>query len=169
MKTILLQLKDELINKTDVKSSEILKQVDKILTQIDFYQLNSLVSNSNFVYVPFIWEMLEDGSINIKKADEDKFYCQINLTLKDFGKVDLMLGLYDKNKMDLTIYAQRDHFKIAIQDNIKDLRVALNNADIIPVNIRLLDMKDSIEETPTSSYINNVFNQNISSGIDIKA
>ena len=71
--------------------------------------------------------------------------------------------------MDLTIYAQRDHFKIAIQDNIKDLRVALNNADIIPVNIRLLDMKDSIEETPTSSYINNVFNQNISSGIDIKA
>ncbi len=169
MKSVLLQLKDELITKTDAKSNEILKQVDKILTQIDFHQLNSLVSNSNFVYVPFIWEMLEDGSINIKKAEEDKFYCQINLTLKDFGKIDLMLGLYDKNKMDLTIYAQRDHFKTAIKDNIQDLRIALNSVGIIPMNIKLLDMNESQNDTPTSNYINNIFNQNITSGIDIKA
>ena len=168
MKTVLLQLKEELSAKTDAKSAEILKQVDKILTQIDFYQLNSLISNSNYVYVPFFWEMLEDGSINIKKAEDDKFYCQINLSLKDFGKVDLMLGLYDKNKMDLTIYAQRDHFKTAIRENIKDLKIALNSVDIIPVNIKLLDMKENIEDTPTSSYINNTFNQNVNSGIDIK-
>ena len=168
MKAILLQLKEELSAKTDAKSAEILKQVDKILTQIDFYQLNSLITNSNYVYVPFFWEMLEDGSINIKKAEDDKFYCQINLSLKDFGKVDLMLGLYDKNKMDLTIYAQRDHFKTAIRENIKDLKIALNSVDIIPVNIKLLDMKENIEDTPTSSYINNTFNQNVNSGIDIK-
>ncbi|QKF73492.1 flagellar hook-length control protein FliK [Aliarcobacter faecis] len=169
MKTVLLQLKEELATKTDIKSQDILKQVDKILTQIDFYQLNSLVSNSNFVYVPFFWEMLEDGSINIKKAEEDKFYCQINLTLKDFGKVDLLLGLYDKNKMDLTIYAQRDHFKVAIRDNIQDLKIALNSVNIIPVNIKLLDMKENLEDNPTSNYISNTFNQNITSGIDIKA
>ncbi|WP_198305264.1 hypothetical protein [Arcobacter vandammei] len=169
IKTILLQLKEELTTKTDAKSTEILKQVDKLLTQIDFHQLNSLVSNSNFVYVPFVWEMLEDGSINIKKAEEDKFYCQINLTLKDFGKVDLMLGLYDKNKMDLTIYAQRDHFKVAIRENIQELKIALNSVDIIPMNIKLLDMKENSEDTPTSNYINNIFNQNITSGIDIKA
>lgn len=168
MKAILLQLKEELSAKTDAKSAEILKQVDKILTQIDFYQLNSLITNSNYVYVPFFWEMLEDGSINIRKAENDKFYCQINLSLKDFGKVDLMLGLYDKNKMDLTIYAQRDHFKTAIRENIKDLKLALNSVNIIPVNIKLLDMKENIEDTPTSSYINNTFNQNINSGIDIK-
>ena len=169
MKTLLLELKEELSTKTDAKSSEILKQVDKILTQIDFYQLNSLILNSNHVYVPFFWEMLEDGSINIKKTEEDKFYCQINLTLKDFGKVDLMLGLYDKNKMDLTIYAQRDHFKTAIKENIKDLKLALNNVDIIPVNIKLLDMKENLEEdTPTSNYLNNSYNQSINSGIDIK-
>ena len=36
MKTVLLQLKEELSAKTDAKSAEILKQVDKILTQIDF-------------------------------------------------------------------------------------------------------------------------------------
>jgi len=78
----------------------------------------------------------------MKKGEEDKFYCQINLTLKDFGKIDLMLGLYDKNKLDLTIYAQREHFKVAIRDNMQKLKIALNSVNLIPVNIKLLDMNE---------------------------
>ena len=117
--------------------------------------------------------MLEDGNISMKKADEDKFYCQINLTLKDFGKVDLMLALYDKNKLDLTVYAQREHFKTALRDNMQQLKVALNNVHLIPVNIKLLDLKDGKEEKdkPVQTYINNGYNQNsnLSSGIDIRA
>lgn len=170
-KTILLQLKEELAPKQDAKSLEMMKQVDKLLTQIDFHQLSSIVSNSNFVYVPFFWEMLEDGTINMKRAEDDKFYCQINLNLKDFGKVDLMLALYDTNKMDLTIYAQRDHFKLAIRDNMQDLKVALNNADLIPVNIKLLDMQEDNKEsnTPSQNYLNNLYNQNLGSSVDIRA
>lgn len=114
--------------------------------------------------------MLDEGSINMKKTDEEKFFCQINLTLKDFGKVDLMLGLYDKNKLDLTIYAQREHFKTAIRENIQKLKIALNSVDLIPVNIKLLDMKDEKEkETPSQVYLNNSYNQTINSGIDIRA
>lgn len=170
-KTILLQLKEELAPKQDAKSLEMMKQVDKLLTQIDFHQLSSIVTNSNFVYVPFFWEMLEDGTINMKRAEDDKFYCQINLNLKDFGKVDLMLALYDTNKMDLTIYAQRDHFKLAIRDNMQNLKVALNNADLIPVNIKLLDMQEDNKEsnTPNQNYLNNLYNQNLGSSIDIRA
>ncbi len=114
--------------------------------------------------------MLEDGTVNMKKTEEEKFFCQINLTLKDFGKVDLMLGLYDKNKLDLTIYAQREHFKTAIRENIQKLKIALNSVDLIPVNIKLLDMKDEKEkETPSQVYLNNSYNQTINSGIDIRA
>ena len=170
MKSVLLQMQDELASKSDPKSMELTKQIDKLLTQMDFYQLNSLVSNSNYVYVPFFWEMLEDGTVNMKKTEEEKFFCQINLTLKDFGKVDLMLGLYDKNKLDLTIYAQREHFKTAIRENIQKLKIALNSVDLIPVNIKLLDMKDEKEkETPSQVYLNNSYNQTINSGIDIRA
>lgn len=171
MKTILLQMQDELASKTDPKSLEVAKQVDRLLTQIDLHQLTSLVSNSNYVYLPFFWEMLEDGSIEMKQKDEEKFFCQINLTLKDFGKVDLMLGLYDKNKLDLTIYAQREHFKTAIRENMQQLKIALNNVDLIPVNVKLLDMKEDNKESskPTQTYINNYNNQDLSSGIDIRA
>ncbi len=170
MKSVLLQMQDELASKTDPKSQDLAKQVDKLLTQIEYQQLTSLTSNSNYVYLPFFWEMLEDGNISMKKTEEEKFFCQINLTLKDFGKVDLMLALYDKNKLDLTVYAQREHFKVAIRDNMQKLKIALNGVDLIPVNIKLLDMKEDNKEEnkPTQVYMNNAYNQNISSGIDIR-
>ena len=171
MKSILLQIQDEVSSKTDPKSQDLARQVDKLLTQIDYHQLASITSNSNNVYLPFFWEMLDEGNISMKKTDEDKFYCQINLTLKDFGKVDLMLAMYDKNKIDLTIYAQREHFKTAIRDNMQSLKVALNSVDLIPVNIKLLDLKE--EETqkkdPAQTYMENSYTQTINSSIDIRA
>lgn len=171
MKSVLLQMQDDLASKIDPKSQEISRQLDKLLAQIDYHQLASLVSNSNNVYLPFFWEMLDDGNISMKKTEEDKFYCQINLTLKDFGKVDLMLSLYDKNKLDLTIYAQREHFKTELRDNMQKLKLALNSVDLIPVNIKLLDLKEeSVEkDKPSQIYLNNSYNQTIDSGIDIRA
>jgi hypothetical protein len=172
MKSILLQMQDDLASKADPKSQEMFKQVDKMLMQIDYHQLLSHTGNSNCVYVPFLWDMLEDGSINMKKIDEEKFYCQINLTLKDFGKVDLMMALYDKNKIDLTIHAQREHFKVAVRDHLPNLKKALNDVDLIPVNIKLLDLKEESEKTElekkTDVFVNPYNNQN-STNVDIRA
>ena len=172
-KSILLKMQDEVAQKTDIKSQDSLKTINNLLTQIDMQQLTSLVSNSNFVYIPFFWEMLEDGTVEIKEKKEDKFFCQIKLTLKDFGKIDLMLSMYDENKLDMTIYAQREHFKVTLRDNLQKLKLALNEANIIPMNVKLLDMKEESEtqeQKPTNVYQNNYNNDFItSSRIDIKA
>ena len=168
MKTILLQIQEEINSKTDTKNSELSKQVDKLLTQIDYYQLNSLATNSNYVYVPFFWDMLEDGTISMKKKDEEKFFCQINLTLKEYGKVDLMLSLYDKNKLDLTIYTQKEEFKTEIRENMQKLKIALNNASLIPVNIKLLDLKEEKETIPEQTYLDNSYSKIDFSSIDIR-
>ena len=172
-KSILLKMQDEVAQKTDIKSQDSLKTINNLLTQIDMQQLTSLVSNSNFVYIPFFWEMLEDGTVEIKEKEKDKFFCQIKLTLKDFGKIDLMLSMYDENKLDMTIYAQREHFKVTLRDNLQKLKLALNEANIIPMHIKLLDMKEESEtqeQKPTNVYQNNYNNDFItSSRIDIKA
>ncbi len=172
-KSILLKMQDEVAQKTDIKSQDSLKTINNLLTQIDMQQLTSLVSNSNFVYIPFFWEMLEDGTVEIKEKEEDKFFCQIKLTLKDFGKIDLMLSMYDENKLDMTIYAQREHFKVTLRDNLQKLKLSLNEANIIPMHIKLLDMKEESEnkeQKPTNVYQNNYNNDFItSSRIDIKA
>src|SRR5690606_12486109 len=100
-KANLLKLQEALTNKSDAKSIENLKIVNNLLAQVELNQLGSLASNSNFVFIPFFWDMLEDGFIQMKQKEEEKFFCQINLNLKDFGKVYLLLFLYDKNKLDL--------------------------------------------------------------------
>ena len=169
MKSVLLQMSDELSGKSDVKSQDLLKQVDKMLVQIDYHQLLSLNANSNYVYVPFFWDMLEDGTINMKKIDEEKFYCQINLTLKDFGKVDLMLSLYDKNKLDLNIQAQREHFKDVVKDNLQKLKKALNNVGLIPMNIKILDLdEEKTEDVKKAEVYINPYKNDLDSGLDIR-
>src|SRR5574344_1351418 len=171
-KSILLKMQDEVAQKTDIKSQDSLKTINNLLTQIDMQQLTSLVSNSNFVYIPFFWEMLEDGTVEIKQKEEDKFFCQIKLTLKDFGKIDLMLSMYDENKLDMTIYAQREHFKVALRENLQKLKLALNDANIITMSVKLLDMKDDEkkEEKPNNIYQNHYNNDMFSSQrVDIKA
>ena len=169
-KANLLKLQEALVNKGDTKSLENLKIINNLLAQVELNQLGSLASNSNFVFIPFFWDMLEDGFIQMKQKEEEKFFCQINLNLKDFGKVDLMLFLYDKNKLDLTIYAQREHFKVAIKENLQTLKKALNSVELIAVNIKLLDMKDDKKEDNLEQKYQNFYKESIfSNSIDIKA
>lgn len=54
---------------------------------------------------------------------------------------------------------------------MQSLKVALNSVDLIPVNIKLLDLKEEQEEKkePTQVYIENSYNQSITSSIDIRA
>ena len=169
-KANLLKLQEALATKSDAKSIENLKIINNLLAQVELNQLGSLASNSNFVFIPFFWDMLEDGFIQMKQKEEEKFFCQINLNLKDFGKVDLMLFLYDKNKLDLTIYAQREHFKVAIKENLQTLKKALNSVELIAVNIKLLDMKDDKKEDNLEQKYQNFYEESIfSNSIDIKA
>lgn len=170
IKSTLFQIQEELIGKTDAKSIESFKQIDKMLMQVEYYQLLSITTNSNSVYIPFIWDMLDDGSISMKQINEEKFFCEINLSLKEFGQTQLLLSLYDKNKLDLTVYAQKESFKQAIRQNIYKLKQALNSVDLIPVNIKIIDLKkdeDKIKETKQ----NNAYSQNmdLGFGINIKA
>ena len=169
-KANLLKLQEALTNKSDAKSIENLKIINNLLAQVELNQLGSLASNSNFVFIPFFWDMLEDGFIQMKQKEKEKFFCQINLNLKDFGKVDLMLFLYDKNKLDLTIYAQREHFKVAIKENLQTLKKALNSVELIAVNIKLLDMKDDKKEDNLEQKYQNFYKESIfSNSFDIKA
>lgn len=168
MKAVLLQLQSEI--STLPANNEALKHIDKLLTQVDYYQLLSITSNSSYVYLPFIWDLLEEGSISLKKSNEDRFYCEINLTLKEFGNINLMLSLYDKNHLDITAFASNDNFKKLVQENLKSLRFSLNKIGLIPVNIKIIEL-DKNQQTKESTQVDQ-FNQTsdmLNFGINIKA
>lgn len=166
LKTVLLKVQEELSSKTDSKSLETFRQVERMITQIEYHQLLSIVSNSNNVYIPFLWDMLEDGSISMKEGKDEKFYCEINLNLKEFGDTKLFLSLFDKNKLDLTIYASKNEFKQAIRENLFKLKRALNSVELIPMSINIIDLKKEEKEEKTNIYTKN--QDTLGFGIDIK-
>ncbi len=92
------------------------------------------------------------------------------MSLKEFGQTQLLLSLYDKNKLDLTIYASKESFKQAIRENAIKLKQALNSVDLIPVNINILELKKEEEKSKEEVQVD-VYSQNtnLGFGIDIKA
>ncbi|MFT5662430.1 MAG: hypothetical protein ACI9TV_003081 [Sulfurimonas sp.] len=165
LKAVLLQASDEITKSNHPNQVEITKQIDKLSLQIDNYQLISHLSNGTSLYLPFSWDMMEEGNIEMKKSDDDKFYCDIYLKLKDYGEVNLKLTLYEKNQLNLHIYSLNEEFKSVIQDNIPMLRSALIDAQITPREIRVYEPK--ISKVSTSPYQQQ--EKSIYMGFEVKA
>lgn len=164
LKSILLKANDEISNSTQPNKAEILRQIDKLTLQIDYHQLVSHLSNSTSLYLPFSWDELENGNIKLQKDKEDKFYCDIDLKLKEYGELKLKLVIYDKNQLNIYIYSDNKKFKKVIKESISLLRGALIDSQITPREIRLFDAH---KKSVTSPYENSL--SSVDMGFEAKA
>ena len=149
VKSQLMQLGDEFKTLSTPVSPDVQTKVDQLITNIDYHQLLSHLDSSNTLYFPFSWDALEEGVLSFKKREGKKFYCEINLQLKEYGKIDLMMGLYEENQLEIQIHTQEPKLKTLIEENLSTLRTLLVDVGIIPRAIRIMDMKETI--TPSHS------------------
>ncbi len=148
LKSALLLAKDELVNLNHANKTEVLKHIDKLSLQIDYFQLLSHLSNSSSIYLPFSWNAMQEGSIEMKKA-EDKFYCDIDLKLKDYGEIKFKLALYEKNQLNLHLFASNKEFQEIVKENLGLLRGAIIGVGVTLREVRIFEPKDS---DATSAY-----------------
>lgn len=149
VKSQLLQLNEEVKTLTNPVSNEVQTQLDDLITHIDYHQLLSHLDGSNTLYFPFSWDTLEEGSLSIKQREEKKFYCEINLQLKEYGTIDLMMALHEENQLEIQVHTEKSEFKELIQKHMEELRALLRQAGLNPRAIRVYDAKEST--TPSSS------------------
>jgi len=140
VKALLLGLEKEL---SGTGNTEVLKAVDKLLVQIDYFQLVSHLSNASYLYIPYAWEQLEDGSLSFKKSKDGSCYCEIDLELSEYGKLNMMMQLFEDNQLNITIYTQKKELKALFKENMKDLRSALVGVNVMPRNIHLHDLDET--------------------------
>lgn len=152
LKSNLLSLHEELTQSSDPNAPKLLEQTDKLLTQIDYHQLISHLSSSNSIYFPFVWDQLQEGSLSFKKTKEKKFYCEINLVLKEYGGVDLMMALYDENQLEIQAHTEKPELKSLIQENIAQLRSMLIKSGLTPRSIRVFETNET--KTPLQESYN---------------
>lgn len=151
LKAKLLSLGEE-IKESHPHDEKLQNQIDQLTTQIDYHQLLSHLNNSTSLYLPFTWDQLEKGSLSLKKGKENKFYCEINLTLKEYGEMDLMMGLYDEDQLEMQIQTGKKELKTLLQEHLGELRAVLIEAGITPRSIRIYDTNEIIIPK-TNAYI----------------
>ncbi|MDP2077964.1 MAG: flagellar hook-length control protein FliK, partial [Sulfuricurvum sp.] len=115
------------------------------------HQLLSHLDASNTLYFPFSWDMLEEGSLSFKKREEKKFYCEVHLQLKEYGKIDLMMALYEGNQLEIQAHTENSQFKDLIKEHLSTLRTLLTQAGINPRAIRVYDATES-QAPSTTAY-----------------
>ena len=123
-----IQILDKLIkqhiqkNDTDnMQDNDNLQILLKELTQkIEFFQFYSILQNSFFTFLPFLWENLEDGNLEFKRQD-NIFSCKIDLQLKQYGRIITKI-LYDNNEFGVSFFIEHNELKTKISKNISILK-----------------------------------------------
>ena len=161
VKAVLLKAHEELSNSSQTNKQEILKHIDKLLLQIDYNQLVSHLSNASSLYIPYRWDDLKDGNIEIKSAKNDKYFCDIHLELKEYGQLDLRLALFEKNQLSINISTENEALKSLIQNNMQTLKKQLLHVNIIPNTIRFIDKEKNTYEQQ--------IDDNLAMGFEVKA
>lgn len=151
VKSNLLTLQSDL-EKLNLPNKEALQtHIDQLITNIDYHQLLSHLSGANSFYFPFSWDQLQEGSVTFKKAKGKKFYCEINLILKEYGEIDLMMGLYEENQLEIQIHTEKTSLKTLIQTHLELLRTLLIDAGITLRIIRIHETKD-LQNPSSTAY-----------------
>ena len=163
LKAILLKSHEEISNSNHPQKQEILKAIDKLTLQIDYHQLVSHLSNASSLYIPYTWDQLEDGNITLKSAKNKKFFCDIELQLKDYGELKLRLGMFEQNQLSINIDTKNEAFRTLLKKNIASLKEQLFSVGIHPQNINFIEDKN----TPTDAY--NEYGKNLEMGFEVKA
>jgi len=168
LKTILLQIKEQIDSPRmqENVSKELKTNIDKALSQIDYYQLSSLSSNSNHSFISFLQDELEDVDLKFNNLNEDEFSCLIHLTLKENGELRILLVLDKKSGLNINIGVQKSEFKSAIQIELQKLRSQINSIGLSLLSLNLFDIEEETKKSNNLKTYSN--NQNIDFGLDIK-
>ena len=138
-KAALLKTKQELQNIPFDNKTQLLNIIDKLSLQIDYYQLLSHLSNGSAMYIPYEFDALEDGSFSIKKDTNDAYFCDIDLTLKEYGDLHVRVGLFEKKYLNVNISTPNKELKQRLQSALQELKEQLNSTGLSVKDIRFID------------------------------
>jgi len=140
-------------------------KIQKVLDQISYHQLMSFSSYSNNTFLPFMWDNIDDASVNINSNENEVFTCSIDLKLKDYGELKSVLLLENKNNISINLRIKSDVLKEKVQDNLQVLREKINKIGLNLISLNVLTYNDQqTKEQKAYESINK-----LSYGIDIKA
>lgn len=168
IKSVLLKIK-EMVEKdipNEMQAKELKTNIDKVLSQIDYYQLSSYTSNTNHSFISFMQDELNDVDIKFNNGNKDEFSCMINLTLQQYGDLKILLLLDKKNSLSINIGVEKQNFKQMIQTSMQELRIKINSIGLSLINLNVFDLENEKDKSNELKAYGT--NENLNFGLDIK-
>ena len=116
----------EILRQAAVKPEELAVRVDKLIKNIEFFQIQSKLNDTLELFIPFFWKSLRDGELvfsqSYKGASDAKSYsCTINLDLESSGRVSaIVLLIFDS--IHLSFVAEKKEFIALINASSAELK-----------------------------------------------
>jgi hypothetical protein len=142
MKAALLSLRDELgkssvansLFQSGVSADALTAAVSTILKNIELLQLQSRLSDTLQVFVPFVWKDLKEGELIFRESERDKpgeegYSCTVNLDLDRAGRTSARL-LLQSGKIYADVLTENEGFFQLLKDNAMLFRKQADAAGI---------------------------------------
>ncbi len=133
LKASLLRLKDMFLEPAVVEhmrgrlnTDELLGALNTVLRNIEFYQLQSKLTDTLQFFLPLVWRELREGEVILREYDRGKvgersFTCTVNLDLERAGKVRVNL-VSQGGYMHVTCMAEKSDFVRLLQEGTDVLK-----------------------------------------------
>ena len=141
--------RDLALTKGDVSQKifhqELLNAVDGVLRDIETFQLLSKMTDSFYTFLPVIWDELKDGDIAFKRTrsrgTRDSFYCLVNLNLKGFGGLMIMV-LMQQKEFFVSFKTDNSPLQSLIASHLDELQQMFEESDIRLKSVNVLNSDD---------------------------
>jgi hypothetical protein len=109
----------ETLKHSGVDPKEINSAVEKLVKNIEFFQLTSRVNDMLYTFLPFSWKELKDGELVFKK---NKYYgkksytCDMNLDLEELGRISISTTVYE-GEFFVSFNAEKEETRSLLEAN----------------------------------------------------
>ncbi len=116
-KALLLSMKDmlqdnrviEALRAAGTKPAEISASVDRLIRNIEFFQLSSRINDIFYTFLPVSWQEMKEGEIAFRKEHDaegtERYGCDITLDLQPLGRLRISVSLF-RDELYVTLSAE---------------------------------------------------------------
>ena len=114
------------LKSSGLKTGDIADAVDKLVKNIEYFQLTSKANDMLYAFLPFSWQELRDGELSFRKQEDHcagrSYTCDINVDLEPAGKIGVSVTMFD-GAFYISFRAEKQETTLLILSRKGDLEI----------------------------------------------
>ncbi|NTU41615.1 MAG: flagellar hook-length control protein FliK [Nitrospirales bacterium] len=123
----------EAMRTAGVRPAELSATVDKLIRNLEYFQLSSHIGDAVYTFLPLAWQELREGELSFRKNRDSKgssYSCDISLDLNPAGKLSISVSLFE-DAFYVTFYTEDAGLSALIEQGKEMLEQRFSSAGLI--------------------------------------